>query len=260
MGVPQLCGLFRVFASAGPSRATGGAATLVRKAWAGDDAVVESTDVQGRILLTVVNSATATLHLWSVRNSNLTTDEMCLIDRLIKGDRLLAAVAPTSMLTYVGGNVDFKDEGDETFDLQAAMFDFRTTAGNDGQWNAGLWRAILVNYTDINAGDPTRWSATFVQASRVDEIWTAMLGWALLACVCRSSALRDVLSRRRGPSDRAPLLISLSGLVPPPCNFRPLPPRVCESGACKNLVERAQRGAIGMNLMAGRGLRSTSNC
>ncbi len=84
----RICWRFHVLALAGPSRATGGVATLARKSWAGADAVVES---------------------------ETTPDEMHLIDRVLKGDTLLVVAAPTSAFAYVGGDFNFKDEGGGNF-------------------------------------------------------------------------------------------------------------------------------------------------
>ena len=119
IALPQIAALYHVEVAEGPNAATGGVFTLIKKAWTGSDAVVLSRAVvMGRVLRTVIDRPGSRFIVWNVHNFGLTALAM---DRAVEGlrdDAAEAAADPLRVFLVVAGDFNFREEGEEEFDLK----------------------------------------------------------------------------------------------------------------------------------------------
>ena len=165
----------------------------------GSDAVVLSRAVvMGRVLRSVIDRPGSRFIVWNVHNFGLTALAM---DRVINGlrdDVAEAAADPLRVFLVVAGDFNFRDEGEEEFDLKNPDNLFGSVTKGDRQQHAATWRKALSPLTDVHSGEPTHWSAQHSKASRIDKIFVAHPGWQLTSGSCTAKTLRDATSLRRG--------------------------------------------------------------
>jgi hypothetical protein len=241
IALPQLSALFHVEVSEGPNAATGGVITFIKKTWAGSDAVVVSRAVvMGRVLRSVIDRPGSRFIVWNVHNFGLSAPAMDRVVAGLRADSAEAAAAPQQVFLVVAGDLNFRDDGEEEFDMKNPDNSFGTVTKCDKQQHAATWRKALSPLTDVHGGEPTHWSAQHSKASRIDKIFVAHPGWQLTSGSCSAKTLRDATSLRRGCSDHVPFQVCIGPGSPPSSSSLPIPLWVCQSPIFKDIVAKLQ--------------------
>ena len=166
---PQLATLCHITVAEGPNSATGGVASFIKKVWAGDDATVSSRAmVPGRVLRSVVERTGSRCILWNIHNFGLSAVAMELVAGELGADSALAEADPLHVTIIVGGDFNYREDGEEEFDMKSTDNHFGTVTPADRQQHATRWRSLVAPLTDVHAGEPSHWSAQHSKASRID--------------------------------------------------------------------------------------------
>ena len=118
--LPHISRDFHVVCSKGPNPATGGVAFLVHKTLTecGDQITMDEF-APGRVVRVQVRGKKRLLIGWSVHNHDLSNQQLNKIEKKMKEDYDMEHEGCRAVV-WIGGDWNFRDEGDEVFDPSGA--------------------------------------------------------------------------------------------------------------------------------------------